>query len=111
MRRIFRRSFGARSLPSAQAVAMLEKGLAGRILHNRRGASRATNAIQGHALRLIMRNGEHYQTQDRFALAGPADRVIFLDGGVLLEDGPPEDVLVRPQNPRTQDFLRRILQS
>lgn len=40
-----------------------------------------------------------------------ADRVIFLDGGVLLEDGPPEEVLVRPQNPRTQDFLRRILQS
>ena len=40
-----------------------------------------------------------------------ADRVIFLDGGVLLEDGPPEDVLVRPQNPRTQDFLRRILQA
>jgi polar amino acid transport system ATP-binding protein len=38
-----------------------------------------------------------------------ADRVIFLDGGILLEDGPPEDVLVRPQNPRTQDFLRRIL--
>ncbi|NVK32957.1 MAG: amino acid ABC transporter ATP-binding protein [Rhodobacteraceae bacterium] len=40
-----------------------------------------------------------------------ADRVIFLDGGVLLEDGPPEEVLVRPQNPRTQDFLRRILPS
>lgn len=38
-----------------------------------------------------------------------ADRVIFLDGGILLEDGPPEEVLVRPQNPRTQDFLRRIL--
>ena len=40
-----------------------------------------------------------------------ADRVIFLDGGVLLEDGPPQEVLVRPQNPRTQDFLRRILPS
>jgi len=37
-----------------------------------------------------------------------ADRVLFLDGGVLVEQGSPEAVLSRPQNPRTQDFLRRI---
>ena len=66
---------------------------------------------EGRAFRLTMGNGAYYETQDRLALAGPADGVIFLDGGVLLEDGLPEDVLVRPQNPRTQDFLRRILQS
>ena len=40
-----------------------------------------------------------------------ADRVLFLDGGVLVEQGPPEEVLSRPQHPRTQDFLRRILPS
>lgn len=40
-----------------------------------------------------------------------ADRVLFLDGGVLVEQGPPDEVLGRPQNPRTQDFLRRILPS
>ena len=40
-----------------------------------------------------------------------ADRVLFLDGGVLVEQGPPEEVLARPQHPRTQDFLRRILPS
>jgi len=40
-----------------------------------------------------------------------ADRVLFLDGGVLVEEGPPDEVLSRPQNPRTQDFLRRILPS
>ena len=40
-----------------------------------------------------------------------ADRVLFLDGGLLVEQGAPEDVLTRPQNPRTQDFLRRILPS
>ncbi|MGO4287379.1 amino acid ABC transporter ATP-binding protein [Bosea sp. TAB14] len=40
-----------------------------------------------------------------------ADRVLFLDGGVLVEQGPPSEVLSRPQNPRTQDFLRRILQA
>ncbi|MGO4406306.1 amino acid ABC transporter ATP-binding protein [Bosea sp. RAF48] len=40
-----------------------------------------------------------------------ADRVLFLDGGVLVEQGSPEAVLSRPQHPRTQDFLRRILPS
>jgi len=40
-----------------------------------------------------------------------ADRVLFLDHGVLIEQGTPEEVLTRPQNPRTQDFLRRILPS
>ncbi len=40
-----------------------------------------------------------------------ADRVLFLDGGLLVEQGTPEDVLTRPQNARTQDFLRRILPS
>jgi polar amino acid transport system ATP-binding protein len=38
-----------------------------------------------------------------------ADRVLFLDGGILVEEGPPDELLSRPQNPRTQDFLRRIL--
>ncbi len=40
-----------------------------------------------------------------------ADRVLFLDGGVLVEQGSPDAVLSRPQHPRTQDFLRRILPS
>jgi len=40
-----------------------------------------------------------------------ADRVLFLDQGVLIEQGTPEEVLTRPQNSRTQDFLRRILPS
>ncbi|QEL26734.1 amino acid ABC transporter ATP-binding protein [Bosea sp. F3-2] len=40
-----------------------------------------------------------------------ADRVLFLDGGVLVEEGPPSELLSRPKNPRTQDFLRRILAS
>jgi polar amino acid transport system ATP-binding protein len=38
-----------------------------------------------------------------------ADRVLFLDGGFLVEQGSAEDVLTRPTNPRTRDFLRRIL--
>jgi polar amino acid transport system ATP-binding protein len=38
-----------------------------------------------------------------------ADRVLFIDGGVIVEQGPSADVLNRPQNLRTQDFLRRVL--
>jgi polar amino acid transport system ATP-binding protein len=38
-----------------------------------------------------------------------ADRVIFIDGGVIVEQGPAREVLTNPQEPRTQDFLRRVL--
>jgi polar amino acid transport system ATP-binding protein len=38
-----------------------------------------------------------------------ADRVIFLDQGVIAEQGAARQVLTSPRNPRTQDFLRRVL--
>jgi polar amino acid transport system ATP-binding protein len=38
-----------------------------------------------------------------------ADRVLFLDGGRLVEQGPAAEILNRPQHPRTQDFLQRVL--
>lgn len=38
-----------------------------------------------------------------------ADRVVFLDGGRVLEQGSPTKVLLRPEHPRTQDFLRKVL--
>ena len=38
-----------------------------------------------------------------------ADRVCFLDGGVLVESGPPEQVLAEPVNERTRQFLRGII--
>jgi polar amino acid transport system ATP-binding protein len=38
-----------------------------------------------------------------------ANRVCFLDQGVLLEEGPPERIFRSPSNPRTQEFLRRII--
>jgi len=37
------------------------------------------------------------------------DRVIFLDDGVVLEEGPPDQVLGAPREERTQAFLRRVL--
>jgi polar amino acid transport system ATP-binding protein len=39
-----------------------------------------------------------------------ADRVLFLDHGLILEEGPAKQVLTTPQHARTQEFLRRILQ-
>jgi L-cystine transport system ATP-binding protein len=38
-----------------------------------------------------------------------ADQVLFLDGGVIVESGPPDQVIGDPQQPRTRQFLRRIL--
>ncbi|MDQ2582847.1 amino acid ABC transporter ATP-binding protein [Saccharothrix yanglingensis] len=38
-----------------------------------------------------------------------ADRVVFLDGGKLVESGPPAQVLGDPEHPRTRQFLKRII--
>ena len=38
-----------------------------------------------------------------------ADRVLFMDGGYILEEGTPEQVFGNPQNPRTKDFLSKVL--
>ena len=38
-----------------------------------------------------------------------ATKVCFLDGGVILEEGPPEQILAAPSHPRTQAFLSRVL--
>ena len=37
-----------------------------------------------------------------------AHRVVFMDGGVIVEEGPPGEVLVRPQTQRLQAFLSRF---
>ena len=38
-----------------------------------------------------------------------ADHVVFMDGGKIVEEGSPEDVIVNPQNPRTQEFFSKVL--
>ena len=40
-----------------------------------------------------------------------ANLVCFLDGGVILEQGPPEQIFSAPQEPRTRQFLQRIVQA
>ena len=38
-----------------------------------------------------------------------ADRVIFMDGGYIVEEGTPEEVLLNPKEARTKDFLDKVL--
>ncbi len=38
-----------------------------------------------------------------------ADSVLFLDGGVILEQGPPSEIFSNPRQPRTREFLQRII--
>jgi len=40
-----------------------------------------------------------------------ADRVVFMDEGLLVEDEPPEEMFSRPKNPRTAAFLSRTLRN
>jgi polar amino acid transport system ATP-binding protein len=39
-----------------------------------------------------------------------ADHVVFMDQGVVCEQGPPDDVLGNPQTPRLQQFLEKVLE-
>jgi polar amino acid transport system ATP-binding protein len=48
-------------------------------------------------------------THEMSFAADIANRVCFLDEGVLLEEGPPQQIFRSPANPRTQEFLQRII--
>jgi len=40
-----------------------------------------------------------------------ADRICFLDSGRILEDGPPKEIFTSPREPRTREFLARVLEA
>ncbi len=40
-----------------------------------------------------------------------ATRVVFMDDGIIAEDGSPEDIFVHPKNERTVEFLARFRQN
>lgn len=40
-----------------------------------------------------------------------ADKIIFMDQGVIAEEGTPEQVISNPKNPRTKEFLSRFNQN
>jgi ABC-type polar amino acid transport system ATPase subunit len=79
----------------------------------------ATSALDpeliGEVLRVIRQLAEEGRTmimvthEIQFA-AEVSDRVTFMDGGTIVEEGPPGEVLVRPSRQRTRAFLRQILE-
>ena len=40
-----------------------------------------------------------------------ADRVLFVDAGQIVEEGSPEHIFTQPHNPRTRQFLERIIEA
>ena len=40
-----------------------------------------------------------------------ADKVCFLDGGMILEEGPPDQIFSSPTEERTREFLARIIEA
>jgi polar amino acid transport system ATP-binding protein len=40
-----------------------------------------------------------------------ADKVCFLDAGVILEEGPPDAIFSAPREERTREFLARIIEA
>ncbi len=79
----------------------------------------ATSALDpeliGEVLRVMRQLAEEGRTMvivtHEIQFAGEvSDRIIFMDGGKIVEDGPPGQVLYAPQQPRTQAFLSRIQQ-
>jgi polar amino acid transport system ATP-binding protein len=48
-------------------------------------------------------------TQEMGFARKTADRVVFMDKGVIAEQGAPEQIFVNPQNERTRQFLHRVL--
>ncbi len=38
-----------------------------------------------------------------------ADRIVFMEGGVVVEEGSPKEIFTSPKNPRTREFLQRII--
>jgi polar amino acid transport system ATP-binding protein len=38
-----------------------------------------------------------------------ADRVLFFDGGRIVEEGPPDEIFTNPREERTQGFLRKVI--
>jgi polar amino acid transport system ATP-binding protein len=58
--------------------------------------------LKGSGLTMVMATHEISFARD------VATRVVFLDGGVVHEQGPPEEILDHPQRGRTQRFLKRV---
>ena len=78
-----------------EVTSALDPELVGEVLVVMRDLARMTMLIVTHEMQFAREVG---------------DRVVFMDGGKIVEEGPPLDVLDNPRQERTQRFLRRTLQ-
>jgi polar amino acid transport system ATP-binding protein len=78
-----------------EATAALDPELVGEVLRTIRALAK-----QGMTMLVV--------THEMEFAAHVADEIVFMDGGVVVEQGPPDDVLRRPRHHRTQRFLRRL---
>ena len=61
------------------------------------------------AVLLIVGDGpERAALEQQAQSLGVADRVIFMDGGVIVEEGKPEDVIDNPKTDRAKAFLKKM---
>jgi polar amino acid transport system ATP-binding protein len=79
-----------------EATSALDPELVGEVLSVIRGL-----AEEGRTMMIVTH-------EIRFA-ADVSDRVIFMDAGRIVEEGPPGEILNNPRNERTRQFLRQIL--
>ena len=80
-----------------EATSALDPELVGEVLSVRR-----TLAEEGMTMLVV--------THEIGFAKGVADRVVFMDEGVVVEDGPPSKVLVDPDHDRTRTFLQMVLE-
>lgn len=72
-----------------------------------------TPSLTGEVLKVIKQLAAEHMTmvvvthEMQFA-RDVADRIVFMDGGVIVEEGPAEQVINNPQHERTKVFLSRI---
>ena len=100
---------GVRSIATAAGVSP------GLLNHHFGSKDGLRTACDEHVLRVIRDLAEEgwsmvIVTHEVKFAAQVADQVLFIDQGLIVEQGPPAQVISNPSNPRTQDFLRRILE-
>ncbi len=61
----------------------------------------ATNALDGMTMVVV--------THEMGFAKEVGDRVFFMDDGVIMEEGDPDQIFSNPQNKRTKEFLDKIL--
>ena len=72
--------------------------------------------LVGEVLNVIRRLAHHTEmtmlivTHEMGFARDIADRVVFIDEGVIVEEGPPDVLLTNPSNPRTREFLRAVIE-